>query len=49
LRRPSFDSLATFGRTRDGIARLEKVKAERNHVGWFQISASFGNHACSKL
>ena len=44
-----FVRFATCGSTKVGMVRLEKVKAERNQVGCFQISASFGNHACSML
>ena len=28
-----------------GIVKFENVSADRNHVGWFQISASLGNQA----
>lgn len=28
------------------MVKFENVSADKNHVGWFQISASLGNHAC---
>ena len=43
------ERLATWGKTNVGMVKLEKVKADKNQVGWFQISASFGNHACNML
>ena len=43
------ERLATWGKTKVGMVKLEKVKADKNQVGWFQISASFGNHACNML
>mmetsp|Transcript_70019 Transcript_70019/g.85927 ORF Transcript_70019/g.85927 Transcript_70019/m.85927 type:complete len:94 (+) Transcript_70019:293-574(+) len=49
LLRPPFPSCATCGKTKVGMVRLENVSADRNQVGWFQISASFGNQAWSMV